>query len=253
MTGDGGAPLAGVTIVWTGSPGSGDALFSDVRAKGAVIERLPLIAHGPPANPSAVRRVFSETDRFSRIVFTSAEAVRSSARWLPRGSACAAVGPATAARLTACGSPPDLVAPAQSAASLAESIIDTSPAKPVLFVRGNRARRTLPDRLRGAGIDVEEIEVYITMAVPDARAHEIARRIGAVADVVVMGSPSGVEGLHRAVAPAPLSSIRGPSVWISLGGTTLSALAAAGASHPVRLPSITPVALTDTIRRHLNI
>jgi uroporphyrinogen-III synthase len=243
--------LAGVTVVWTGSRGSAKTLFTAVEANGATLLRLPLIETGPPRDPGAVCRVFSSPTRFSWMVFTSAEAVRAVSDKLSSEVPCAAVGPATAAQLTALGHPPDLVPETSDGVSLAEAIIGVSPKEPVLFVRGNRALDTLPNRLKAAGVPVTNIEVYSTRPVGLDRASAVCDRLRQVADVVAMGSPSGVETLRRVVTPKPLSVINERILWVSLGKATMYSLLESGAKRVLRLSSLDPEALVQTLSAFL--
>lgn len=239
--------LDGMTVVWTGTADSGESLFTTITASGATLEHLPLLETGAPRAPEAIPRAFNRIGRYSWLVFTSAEAVRQVAEQLPPDVPIAAVGPATARALERIGRPPSVVPETAGGRHLADALVRLGPIKPVLFVRGNRALRTVPETLEAAGIAVEEVEVYATQPVSRDRAEAVCEKICRVADVVVMGSPAGVGVLHQVVAPAPLKSINPDIKWISLGEKTSSALRAAGATRLFQLSHPTNDALAAVL------
>jgi uroporphyrinogen-III synthase len=245
-------PLAGVTIVWTGSPGSAKTLFAEVERLGATVERLPVIEHCSPVIQASIDRVFSDLDKYSWVVLTSAEAARVAARRLSSGPPVAAVGPSTEAILVELGHPPTLVPETHDAASLADALIALAPVKPILFVRGEKALRTLPAKLLKAGIEVQELVVYSTRPVSRKRLIQTANRIREAADVVVMGSPSGVGALNEALSPGSIASLRAEALWVALGGSTHSALKAAGVSNAVELARVEPRELARVVLPHRN-
>jgi len=221
--------LKGVTIVWTGSRDAATALLGALEDMGATIERLPLIEFGPPEDELEVKQILSNLDRFSWILFTSARAAGAVAGLPSPAARVAAVGPATRCRLIEQGWQVDLTPEQNDANGLADALKKELPVeRPVLFFRGDRARRTLPERLVAMGMSVEEVVVYNTHPVGPGRAEEAVRRIVDSADAVIMGSPSGVETLAGAVMPGALSELKPGLKWFCLGAATRDALKMAG-------------------------
>ncbi len=229
--------LEGVTIVWAGSMCAATALLGALEDVGATVERLPLIEFGPPENEREARQILSNLDRFSWILFTSARAAGAMAGLPSPAARVAAVGPATERRLLEQGWQVDLTPEQNDANGLADALNKELPVeRPVLFVRGDRARRTLPDRLVAMGMSVEEVVGYTTHPVGSGRAEEAVRRIVDSADAVIMGSPLGVETLAGAAKPGTLGELKSGLKWFCLGAATHEALKIAGIEE-VAFPS----------------
>jgi uroporphyrinogen-III synthase len=148
----------------------------------------------------------------------------------PANAKLAVVGEGTAEVLRRGGVTPELQGAEPNAASLADAIAAQKGARSVLFLRGRRARRELPERLAAAGIAVEELEVYTTEAAEfDAgplRAAIASRRLAAS----VVSAPSAGEVIVAALGEASARK------WLALpivvpGATTAKALEALGAKR----------------------
>ncbi|MCP4675806.1 MAG: uroporphyrinogen-III synthase [Deltaproteobacteria bacterium] len=242
--------LEGVTIVWTGSKDAATSLLGALEDVGATVERLPLIEFGPPEDELEVEQMFSNIDRFSWILFTSARAADGVAGLPSPAARVAAVGPATRRRLLEQGWRVDLTPEQNDANGLADALSEELPVeRPVLFVRGDRARRALPDRLIAMGVSVEEVVVYATRPVGQRRAEDAVRRIVDSADAVIMGSPSGVETLIGATKPGALGELKPGLKWFCLGGATREALKTAGIQEVAFPKKTTPKQLVEIFFR----
>src|SRR5260370_5829628 len=111
-------PLAGRRIAITRPREQAADLASRLEALGAQVTALPAIAIEPVDDPSQLDVALGELAAYDWIVFTSANGVRAFERrlqanaldWTARQRArIAAIGPATAAALEACGVTADLV------------------------------------------------------------------------------------------------------------------------------------------------
>ncbi len=172
------------------------------------------------------------------IAMTSARAAESLAQAVAGGAAIpartrlAVVGGATAAPLRSVGIEPALVAPAPSAAALAEAILGLGRARSVLFLHGSRARRELPDAMAAAGVAVELLEVYAAEdAAFDARPLAAALDAGCLAASIV-SAPSAAAAICDRLAP------REKRLWLDVpavaaGRTTAEALRSFGAARIV--------------------
>ncbi len=163
---------------------------------------------------------------------------------LPGGARLAALGEETAAPLRAAGLAPAIVAgetgriTRASAAGLADAIVAAGGPRAALFLRGNRARRDLPERLARDGYSVEEMEVYETEPAPfDAGPLAAALASGRL-EASVVWSPSAAEAILARLGE------RDRALWLDVpvvapGRTTADALASLGASRIVvaRAPS----------------
>lgn len=242
-------PLQNLRIIWTGSQSSAQSLLDAVKEAGARVFRCPLIEFAPPSDPRGVERVLRRLDRFAWILFTSQQAVRQVLHLPPPSARVAAVGPASADLLESHGWTVHLSSAAHSARDLGESLTrgEPAPAGPVLFLRGDKALPTLPATLSEKGWIVEELEVYRSLPVSRESAREVARAIASTADVVIVGSPTGVDTLSRAVPDGDISSINRTVQWLALGTSTFNSLKAAGVPQPLRLDSVTPECLVSTL------
>jgi uroporphyrinogen III methyltransferase/synthase len=191
-------PLFGRRIVVTRAREQASSLSERVRANGADVVELPVIAIDDPSDGgAALRAAAREIALYDWVVFTSPNGVRRFLGCLPDGRALggvrvAAIGPGTADALVERWIEPDLV-PAEF---IAESLLDAFPAAPpahpgrVLLARAAVARDVLPDGLRQRGWQVDVVEAYRTVSgAPTPEQLDAA----AGADAITFTSSSTVE------------------------------------------------------------
>ncbi|WP_084658056.1 uroporphyrinogen-III synthase [Thermogemmatispora onikobensis] len=185
-----GQPLRGRTILVTRAQEQAEALSSRLQALGAETLSFPVIRLVPPEDWAPLDRALERLAAgaqegrapYDWLVFTSVNGVRFCVErlrtlglepaLLGRGAArVAAIGPATAAALAEQGVrgvlvPEEYVAEQVAAALLAECQRQgSSPAgQRVLLARAAEARRVLAEALRQAGMLVEEVPAYRTLA-----------------------------------------------------------------------------------------
>lgn len=99
---------------------------------------------------------------------------------------------------------------ASSAAELAELIVEEGDADEVIFFCGDQRRDELPDILRSNDIEVNEIVVYQTIAVP----HKIEKPYHGI----LFFSPSAVESFFSN------NKVAGQTIVFAIGNTTASAI-----------------------------
>ena len=215
---------------------------------------VPALAFTYP-HQAALRARLADAAGYAGLVITSPRAVEALARALDALPAAAraawaqrpayAVGPRTAARLRALGLAPT-GADAGTAAALATRIASAriacaasadAPARPLLFLAGNRRRDDLPDGLRAAGVSFEEVTAYVTtvrddLALPPAR-------------WLAFFSPSGLEAVQASGSASGGAS--GERRHATLGPTTAAALRAAGLAVHAVADVPTPAALARAV------
>lgn len=217
-------PLEGVRVVVTRAHrGRLDARLGQL---GAQVVHAPVIAFVDPDDDGRALRgaVGAVRDgRYDWLVVSSATAVArlaavagDLAALAPVG--LAAIGPATAAAVTAAGGTVALVAPRAVGEALVEVFPDGTGR--VLQLRPEVARDVIAAGLRAKGWHVDEVAAYRTVAAElDTPTREAVR----AADVVTFTSPSTVRHLVSAVGVEGL-----PPLAVSIGPVTSAALGDAG-------------------------
>ncbi len=161
-------PLAGLSVAVTRARAQSSGLASRLRGLGAQVVEAPairIVAIDGPAPP---------IERYDLVCLTSPNGVRLLFERLGRegrdaralaGSRVAAIGPGTAAALRDRGVIADVI----PERSVAEALVEALAAVPVqraLVARAAGARDVLPQALRQRGAEVDELELYETVAEP---------------------------------------------------------------------------------------
>ncbi len=163
-------PLLGRRIAVTRPPEQAASLAEGLRALGAEPLAFPTIRIADPADPAPLRSAVAALESYDWIVFTSANGVARFWRQLraaglkeelPNDIRVAAIGPATAEALVARGAHPQVVPEEYVAEAVAEALtqVDVAGLR-VLLPRAAGARQVLPERLRAAGAEVDEVVAY---------------------------------------------------------------------------------------------
>jgi len=194
-------PLHGRRVLVTRPRGQADELVDRLAELGADVWTQPVIEIADPPDWSAVDSVLARIVHFDWLVFSSVNGVeRLLGRLLDRGGdvrrlakvRLAAIGPSTAASLERFGLRADLMPEPFRAEALAEALVErleggkdeasTRPrpqalsrsergASRVLLARASRGREVLAERLRAAGVEVEQVVVYTSRDVVEPRPH----------------------------------------------------------------------------------
>jgi len=247
------------TVVVTRSRGGEDALAARLRELGARVREIPSIAFAPPADPGPLDAALRDLARFDWVVFASATAVeRTIGRMRILGLVpaalgrvrLAAVGLATADRVTREVRAPDLVPAEATGEALAAALAPRVAGRRVLLPRPAEGRPDLLEGLRAAGADVVAVEAYRTLPAPAAAIRPLAAWIEAgEVDAVAFASPSAVAAVVAGLgAAAPLL---GQVLLAAIGPTTADALRAAGLETGARPARHTGADLADAIAERL--
>jgi uroporphyrinogen III methyltransferase/synthase len=208
------ATVAIVRVAVTRAATQADQLARRLRDAGFEPVAVPVIdivdaADGGAALRAAATRL-AQPGRYDWVVLTSVNGADRLLAVAPRpwSAHVAAIGSATASRLTDSGVTVALVPPR----FVAESLVDSFPRGPgtVLLTRAAVARDVLPDGLRANGWTVDVVEAYRTVApeIDDRQRREIAG-----CDIVTFTSPSTVHNfveLFGVDAVAPTVACIGP-------------------------------------------
>lgn len=193
--------------------------------RGVHIEVSPFIRIEPVESVEVQQEVEAALMMSATVIFTSANAVEAVYGFLSDVEplwTVYCIGHATADRVTEYFPFARLAGTADSAADLAGMIIEEADTAEVIFFCGDKRRDELPEMLRGADFDVDEIVVYQTVATP----HKVKKNYHAV----MFFSPSGVESffeLNRLPPGTPLFAI----------GETTAATIRKRCDNPVMTPA----------------
>lgn len=200
-------PLFGRRIVVTRAREQASELRARLETLGASVIELPAIEIEP------IDFALPPLDRYTWLVFTSTNGVRAffedglavhdlDTRALG-GLQVAAIGPGTAAALTAQGIRPDVVPERFVAESLLEAFpAPSSAGESVLLARAETARDVLPEGLTERGYQVDVLPVYRTVrAVPDP--DQVGRVRAGEVDALTFTSSSTVMNFCEALGTLP--------------------------------------------------
>lgn len=196
-------------------------------------------------NAEKLREALEHPRSYDGLIFTSpraVEAVASAMSWLPtenvmwHSKSIFAVGPKTASELRQIGFEPTGEG-SGSAEMLSEHIAACEFTRPLLFVCGNRRRDDLPDTLREAAIDLEELCVYQSQS-----RESLDLAAYPEPEWVVFFSPSGVHVVQKDDR-LDVDSVR----IAALGETTAGALEDAGFHVDAIAREPTPNALVEAL------
>lgn len=206
--------LAGRHIAITRPPEQAAQLARLLEDAGARVTVLSSIAIAPLEETStldaAAQRLARGDRAYDWVVFTSVNGVRALDQRLAalgwdwsalRGSAVAAIGPATAQALEAHGVTPALVPDEYVAEGILREIGNVA-GKRMLLLRADIARKTLAEDLRRKGAEVDEVAAYRTVVAPPDAA--LLRHLLDVdrPDAITFTSSSTVRGLVQSLDSA---------------------------------------------------
>ena len=244
------APLAGLRVVVTRAEAQAAGLVEALAAAGAVVETLPLLAVGPPADSAPLAAAAAALGDWSWVVFTSANAVRAlhpAGRDWPARTRVAAVGPATALALRAAGVAPALVAERPRAEGVLAALLPRlGPHDRVLLPQAEDARPVLADGLRAAGVEVQVVVAYRKAAPPEAPARAARIFGGGPLGWVTFTSPSTARAFAALFAES-WPARRPGLLAASIGSVTSAALRDLGSPPAAEAATPSDRALVEAI------
>jgi len=249
-------PLLGRRIVVTRARPQASDLAARLEALGAETIASPAIRIEPPADPAPLREAVRRAAAFEWIVFTSPNGVEAffaamkteglDARALA-GRRVAAIGPATAARLSAFGIRADLQPETFTSASLAEALAARQDLRGahILLPRADIAPKDLGEALAARGAAVREVTAYRTVA--DLASREVTRALldRGEADWITFTSSSTVRYFLEAVGAERIR--RSGARVASIGQATSAAIREAGLDVAVEANPHTMEGLANAI------
>src|SRR5437763_8629314 len=248
-------PLFGKRIVVTRTRRQAGALSSELRTLGAGVIELPTIRIEPPSNLREFGELVQDAHSYDWIVFTSVNGVDAffeiffklydDAREIG-GAKIAAIGPATAQRVTEFHLHVEL----QPAEFVAEEVVKEFEKAGgvenlrILIARAEKARDLLPKRLSGMGAIVDEAFAYQTVPETHDMTGAQSRLSSEGADIITFTSSSTVENFLDLTLPWPA----GMKV-ASIGPITSATARARGLSVDVEATRHDLAGLIEAIRK----
>jgi uroporphyrinogen-III synthase len=232
-------------IVITASAGSFPGLADALSAPGRTVAEQPLIHFTPPSDWTPLDQALQRLHEYEAIALTSPRAATAfltrmgqlAIRWplvnAPgvwaggAGTAAAALGGTLGSVRTPSE---DEVGSSGAAAALAQLMLSSRVAGPVLFPCGNNRREVVPRLLKSEGVRVDEVVCYQSFLAGESE----ARAAAGAATLLIVASPSVAQLLIDACPPGSRPDL------VAVGPTTASAARdgrwepAAVASHPAR-------------------
>ncbi len=230
-------PLFGLTVAVTRMQEQAAPLSGALRAAGAQVLEAPTIALAAPANAGPLDEAVGGLGTYDWLVVTSTNGVDAlfnrlhalggDARRLG-GVKVAAVGSATAARLAEHGVRADLVPAEAMGEALAAALVERGVAgRRVLLVRGDLAGEAVPEALRAAGAQCDDVTAYRTVC-PAALPREFLEMLDAGRmDWITLTSPSAWINLLRLLGEGGRDKMQGVRL-ASIGPVTSKAIRASG-------------------------
>lgn len=235
-----------------------ESLFRRLLALGAVPICAPLIEFAPVEDTRLLDAALRKLGRFDWLFLTSQNALRfvlerANILGISLGGAAgrprvAAVAPVTAAAAEKAGLQVHYIANKHQGIGLAEELGPQLKNRRVLLPRSDRASRELPDALRQAGAEVEDVIAYRTLEseVAETDVRESVKR-GEI-DAVVFYSPSAVRHFTDIVG----SHERGNVLFVAIGPVTASALKESGTGRIVQAADTDTAAVVEALSRALD-
>jgi uroporphyrinogen III methyltransferase/synthase len=248
-------PLKGRTVVVTRTRAQAAELATILSEAGAEVLEFPTIRIVDPEDWGPADTAAARLADYDWVVFTSANAVRAFFARLTgtgadalAGMSVAAVGPATAARLSDRGITPAFVPDDHRAEGVVDGLVErgVGTGSRVLIPRALEARELIPETLRARGAEVDVVPVYRTVLGEGDAA--VMTRFGArTVDAVTFTSSSSVRNfvdlLGRDGVPAILDGV----LMASIGPVTSETMRSLGLSPAVEAADSTVAGLVRAL------
>ncbi len=253
-------PLFGKRVVVTRTREQASQLSQALTELSAEVLEIPTIRIEPPDNLADLADAILELNSYSWIVFTSPNGVTSFFEYFFKGFEdlrdiggvrIAAVGPATAAKLTELHLKVDVMPSEYLASKVAKALNDYESMEnlKILLLRAQVAARELPEELEALRAIVDDVACYKTVPETEDITGAAESLMAEGADWVTFTSASTVENFHaRFDLPALLKKFPAMKT-ASIGPETSKALKALGVSADVEATPHTIEGLVKALQK----
>lgn len=266
MNSTAGAPLAGRSVVVTRSAEQAGDLAALLETRGAEVIICPVIRLVDPPKPARVTDAIQRLADYDWVVLTSTNAVErffgnaafdghAAAAVVKAGVKVAAVGKATAERISSFGIEVDLVPRDYRAEGLVEELRARGAGEGwrLLVPRALKAREILSTQLPPLGVAVDVVPVYET--VPAEPEPAVVERLGSGdVDAVTFTSPSTFRNFLTVLSKAGLdaAALLPSLITASIGPVTSDAMRAEGFEPDAEADPSTVPALVEALAIAVN-
>ncbi len=241
-------PLAGMRIVVTRPKPQAQILSDRLRKLGATTIEIPTIEIIPTEDTEQLDAAVRRLGEYDWVIFTSVhgvsavlsrlEALELSPDALSKPKV-AAIGPATANKLTHAGRTPDFMPREFLSEKIAQGL-GAVEGKRILLPRADVASKKLPELLRERGAIVDEVDAYETVVPSDLTLERVKANLQDRADLITFTSPSTIRNLAHILGNDQLRDLLKGVRVACIGPVTLEAARELGIVVDV-------VAMTHTI------
>jgi len=185
-----------------------ESLLEDVRNRGVVIDTVSFIETEPIQTIEVQQEIEQALAKTAVVIFTSMNAVEAVAYYMDEKPDwyIYCIGGTTQKLVKEYFGEAAIAGTASDAAELAELVVEDGTGEEIIFFCGDQRRDELPSVLEANGLDLEEIVVYQTVAVP----HKITKAYNGI----LFFSPSAVDSFFSG------NKINGPTLLFAIGNTT---------------------------------
>lgn len=250
-------PLLGKGVVVTRAREQASELLSTLQELGACAYEFPTISIEPLDDYCHLEDAILRLQEYDWLVFTSVNGVEFFFKVLREigldaralcGMDVAAIGPATAERLTAYGILPDFVPDQYVAESVVQGLLEHDiKGKKVLLPRAEKAREVLPDELSKAGAQVDVLPVYRTGLAANDPSEILQALADERIDYVTFTSSSTVDNFFQLIPPDEIRKHLGHLKLACIGPITAKTLAGYGFEAHIQPEEFTIAALTQAL------
>lgn len=249
------SPLHGKRVLITRAEEQSQDLFQRLRDLDAVPVCAPLIRFAPVEESGPLDAALRNLDRFDWLFLTSQNALRFVLERikvlgvsLTQGAIrVAAVAPVTAAAAEKAGLDVTYVAKKHQGTGLAEELGPQLMGRRVFLPRSDHAGRQLPDALRKAGAEVEDVIAYRTLETQSGanNLRDTVRR-GAI-DAIVFYSPSAVHHFSDLLGSEQAEMQGDQMLFVAIGPVTAAALRESGVVRIVQAADTSTRAVVEAL------
>ncbi len=250
-------PLLGRGVVVTRAREQASDLLASLQNLGACAYEFPTITIEPLDDYGPLEDAILRLQEYDWLVFTSVNGVEFFFKVLHEigldaralgGLEVAAIGPATAERLTSFGILPDFVPEKYVAEHVVQGLLELEiKGKKVLIPRAEKAREVLPEELAKAGAQVDVLPVYRTsLAASDPE--EIRKALAEERiDYVTFTSSSTVDNFFKLIPPEEVRKHLGHLRLACIGPITAKTLQGHGFEAHIQPEEFTIPALVQAL------